>query len=173
MNGETKKYQVVSSGEVLKGFSIIDVSEALAKLYKIPASEAIDTLICGKPRKVRSARSKAHADSICAKLQTMGLRCGVAEILPDSPDDLSMHTHMVDPTNYDDVIDEDIEPMSHSTDEAMASIDAIYKDATNKVAKNKFIKRLSISLVVLGVVGFGGWYGISNCLLYTSPSPRD
>lgn len=169
MNDEIKKYQVVSSGEVLKGFSILDVSESLARLYKISSASAIDTLINGKPRKVRSARSKAHAESICAKLQSMGLRCGVSEVRPDSPDDISMHTHMVDASNYDEQVEEDIEALSESTDEAMASIDAIYNDATNKVAKSKFIKRFSIFAVVAGAIGFGSWFSINYWLKPQSP----
>lgn len=164
MNGEIKKYQVVSYGEVLKGFSILDVAESLSRLYKIPSAEAIDTLICGKPRKVRSARSKAHAESICAKLQALGLSCGVAEIRPDMADDLSMiHTQMVDSSTYND-LDDDIEPLSESTDEAMASIDAIYKDASNKVAKNKLIKRLGVVIILLCALVFGSWYALSQWL---------
>lgn len=163
MNGEIKKYQVISSGEVLKGFSILDVADSLAKLYKIPSSNAIDTLICGKPRKVRSARSKAHAESICAKLQALGLHCSVSEVRPDMPDDLSMHTHMADPSDYD-YEDGDIEPLSESADEALASIDAIYKDATNKVAKSKFIKRTCFAIVLLSVIGIGSWFGLNHWL---------
>lgn len=167
MNDEIKKFQVVSNGEVLKGFSILDVADALAILYKITQSAAIDTLICGKPRKVRSARSKAHAESICAKLQVLGLSCGVSEVRPDMPDDVSMHTHMVGSgsSSYDEDYDEDeIEPLSESTDEAMASIDAIYKDATNKVAKNKRIKRIGFFVILLSVLGFGSWFGLNNWL---------
>jgi hypothetical protein len=164
MIDEIKKYQVVSNGEVLKGFSILDVAESLSRLYKIPSSEAIDTLICGKSRKVRSARSKVHAESICAKLQALGLSCGVAEIRPDMPDDLSMmHTQMIESSTYDE-LDDDIEPLSESTDEAMASIDAIYKDASSKVAKNKFIKRITIVMILLCSLGFGSWYALTQWL---------
>ena len=165
MNGEAKKFQVVSNGEVLKGFSIIDVADSLANLYKISQASAIDTLICGKPRKVRSARSKAHAESICAKLQVLGLSCGVSEVRPDMPDDLSMHTHMVGSSSRDDDDDDDeIEPLSESTDEAMASIDAIYKDATNKVAKSRLIKRIGFFVILISVVGFGSWFGLTSWL---------
>lgn len=163
MSGEIKKYQVISSGEVLKGFSILDVADSLAKLYKITPANAIDTLICGKPRKVRSARSKAHAESVCAKLQAFGLHCGVSEVRPDMPDDLSMHTHMADPSDYDDE-DDDIEPLSQSADEALASIDAIYKDATHKVAKSKFIKRTGFVIIFLSMIGFGSWFGVNHWL---------
>lgn len=170
MNGEIKKYQVVSNGDVLKGFSILDVADSLSRLYKIPSAEAIDTLICGKPRKVRSARSKVHAESICAKLQALGLSCGVAEIRPDMPDDVSMmHTQMVDSDTYND-LDDDIEPLSESTDEAMASIDAIYKDANSKVAKNKFIKRLGVVVILLCALVFGSWYALTQWLKPKSTS---
>ena len=158
MSGDVKKYQVVSNGEVLKGFSILEVAEVLGRQYKISPASAIDTLICGRPRKVRSARSKAHADSICAKLQSLGLSCGVSEIRPDLVNDLSMHTQMVEPSADEDDED-DVEPLSESADEAMASIDAIYKDATSKVAKSRRIKQFSVAVIALGVMGFGSWFG--------------
>ena len=156
----SKKFIVISSGELLPGFTTEQVGDNLAKLYKKPSEKMLEKLVSGKSRKVKSVATRAQAQSKCARLTSLGLRCSFAEVSQEDNDAPSIYTRAsyIDDddagVSAEDLEDDDV---GEETEHSEMFDEAIFDDVLAQAASGRAKKKvLAVSVAVLLVVALIG-----------------
>ena len=163
---ESKKFIVISSGHVLPESTIEQVGENLAKLYKKPSEKMIDKLVSGKSCKIKSVSTRAQAQSKCAHLSSLGLRCSFTEVGQEDNSQPSMYTRAsyIDdsaegeapevPASPEDLDDTDVgDEQEHSELFDEAIFDDVLAQAASGRSKKVLLAVILMVLLVAALIG--------------------
>lgn len=76
----TKKYSVLSNGQILAGFERKTVIKELAQLLNIPKEIIGVSILGGSSRKLQSFNSRLEAEKLVSKFSGLGLDCSIIKI---------------------------------------------------------------------------------------------
>lgn len=76
----TKKYPVITNGEILPDYESETVISELAELLSVPNEIVSTILLDGSPRKLKTFSSRLAAKKLISKLRAVGLKCSVSKL---------------------------------------------------------------------------------------------
>ena len=153
-----RRYNVVLTGHVRKGFTPEQVSVELARLASIDASQAT-VLLSGSPRVVKTNIDQNTATQFQTRFEAIGAQCAIRPVISDGPPvGRTTSTANSDvPTLTARTIKE-----AFSGDIPSISLTMKYRVALVAVAALMILLPIIYATMVIGVASATGWHVLNN-----------